>query len=198
MRTTIVGVSLLCLIVSGCGGDRPDRPFGGRHEEEWHAPVQMLLHFVGPDGRLTRPQMEAGLRRDFDAADANHSGVLEADEARAVNQKRWDEDRSAISPLQDWNGDGVIDFNEYAAAARALFGEVDRDRNGVLTSDETRAARGLGPETRPGGQGTPSEGQGEGGGETTSRTPRGRPLTADKRLKRDRFSLSGRGRRRSG
>lgn len=154
MRITIVGVSLLCLIVTGCGGSRPDRPLGGR-QEEWHAPVHMMLHYVGPDGQLTRAQLEAGLHRDFDAADVNHSGVLEPDEARAVNQKRWDEDRSAVSPLQDWNGDGAIDFSEFAAAPRALFRELDRDGTGVLTSDELRAARGLPPETHPAGQGTP-------------------------------------------
>lgn len=154
MRVTIVGVSFLCLIVTACGGGRPDFPAQGHREEIWHAPVsQLLLKYVGPDGSLTRAQMEAGLRRDFAATDLNHSGVLEADEARTVNQQRWNDDRSAVSPLQDWNGDGVIDFNEYAAAARALFNELDPEHKGVLSVNRLRAARGLGPVSGPGGQG---------------------------------------------
>jgi hypothetical protein len=165
MRVTIVGVSLLCLIVTACGGGRPDFPMPGHREEEWHAPVsQLLLKYVGPDGRLTRTQMEAGLRRDFAAADLNHSGVLEPDEARAVNQQRWNDDRSAVSPLQDWNGDGVIDFSEYAAAARALFNELDPEHTGVLSVNRLRAARGLGPEPGSKGEGgQPGQG-GERGG----------------------------------
>jgi Ca2+-binding EF-hand superfamily protein len=163
MRVTILGVCFVCLVATGCGGGRPDGPLFGRHEEEWHPPVQMLLKYVGSDGRLTRTQMEAGLRRDFEAADKNHSGVLEPDEMRAVNQQRWDEDKSAISPLQDWNGDGVIDFNEFAAAARALFNELDPDHAGVLSAKELRAARGLGPETAP-KDGQPGQGGDRRGG----------------------------------
>jgi hypothetical protein len=159
MRGSIIGVSLVCLIAAGCGGGRPDFPQGHR-EEVWHAPVsQLLLKYVGPDGQLTRAEMEAGLRRDFAAADLNHSGVLEPDEARLVNQQRWAEDHSAISPLQDWNGDGVIDFNEYAAAPRALFNELDEDHKGILTVNRLRAARGLGPEQGPNGPGNDSGAQ---------------------------------------
>jgi len=127
------------------------RPPPQRHEEEWHAPVEILLHYADKDGRLTRAQLEAGLRKDFDAADLNHDGVLEPDEARAVNQKRWEEDKSAISPLVDWNGDGVIDFNEFAATARALFQQYDRNHDGVLTPDELRPG-GASPGSKDGQQ----------------------------------------------
>jgi len=143
MRSSVFGVALIGLAAVGlaaCGGGRKDPP-GPPRAEEWHAPVTILRHFAGPDGGLTRKQLEEGLRRDFDAADTNHDGVLQPDEMRAVNQQRWTEDQSAISPLQDWNGDGVIDFTEFAATARALFNEADRDGNGIITPDELRVKK---------------------------------------------------------
>ena len=162
MRSTITGVLLLCLAAAGCGsgGDRPP-PGVPRHEED--STTVMLQRYAGPDGRLTRAQLEEGLRKDFDAADTNHSGVLEPDEARAVNEQRWNADHSAVSPLQDWNGDGVIDFNEFAAGARALFRELDLDHNGVLTPEELRSSR-----TQP----NPGAGNGQEGGQGGS--PEGR------------------------
>ena len=124
----------LSVAVSACSSGPPPQ----RHEDEWHAPIEILLKYADKDGKLTRAQLEAGLRKDFDAADTNHDGVLEPDEVRAVNQKRWTEDQSAISPLQDWNGDGVVDFDEFAANARPLFNQFDRNHDGVLTPDELR------------------------------------------------------------
>ena len=163
MRTPLFGVSLLCVLAAGLaacgGGDR--MPL--HQEEAWkgHGPLDILRRYAGPDGRLTRQQLEQGLRRDFDAADTNHDGVLEPDEARAVNQQRWQEDQSAISPLQDWNGDGVIDFNEYASTARALFNDLDRDGNGVLTPDELRLKQA--PDSKQPGSQDDQSGRPEGG-----------------------------------
>jgi Ca2+-binding EF-hand superfamily protein len=130
-------VFALSSAVVGCSGGPPPQ----RHEDEWHAPVEILLRYADKDGKLTRAQLEAGLRKDFDAADLNHDGVLEPDEVRAVNQQRWTEDKSAISPLQDWNGDGVVDFGEFAANARPLFRQFDRNGDGVLTPDELRPGK---------------------------------------------------------
>ena len=140
MQNPVLGLSLVFVLAAGlaaCGDDEPRMPPGMRGEE-WHGPIEILRRYAGPDGRLTRQQLEEGLHRDFAAADSNHDGVLQPDEMRAVNQARWKEDQSAVSPLQDWNGDGVIDFNEFAATARALFRDADRDGNGVLTPDELR------------------------------------------------------------
>jgi hypothetical protein len=158
-----MAVAVLAVAIAGCAG-KPPPP--DRHEEEWHAPVNILLRYAEPDGRVTRTGLEAGLRKDFAAADANRDGVLQADEARAVNAQRWTEDQSAISPLQDWNGDGVIDFNEFAATARTLFRELDRNGNGVLTQDELRPERG-GAKPPGGDREQPNEdrrGGGRGGG----------------------------------
>jgi len=150
MRSSLFGVSLLGVMAAGlgaCGGGSREPP--RNRPEEWHAPIGILRHFAGPDGGLTRAQLEEGLHRDFAAADTNHDGVLQPDEARAINQQRWTEDQSAISPLQDWNGDGVIDFSEFAATARTLFREADRDGNGVITPEELRIKI-PGPDAGPG------------------------------------------------
>jgi len=162
MRPTLLRAAVgfaLSLSIAGCGGgpQRPQHP-----EDEWHGPVQILLRYVDKDGRLTRAQLEAGLRKDFDAADLNHDGVLEQDEVRAVNQQRWKEDQSAISPLQDWNGDGVVDFDEFAGTARALFAEYDQNHDGVLTPQELRPGKPAGAQT-PGQDQTPPPDQGHRG-----------------------------------
>ena len=165
-------------------GDGQNGGRGAKHEEEWHAPVAMLLRYVDKDGKVTRAEMEAGLRKDFDAADTNHDGVLEMDEVRAVNEKRWTEDQAAASPLVDWNHDGVVDFNEFAATARSLFDQLDTNGDGVLSPQELnpRGAPQSKPNAQEGGQsqgrhrhggrgGQGQGGQGGQGGDDGSATP---------------------------
>ncbi len=126
------------LPLAGCGmfgGNAPPHPH--KQEAPWHPASAMLTKYVtNADGSLTRAQMEAGLKADFAKADINHDGRLDETEARAVNQERLAEDQSTASPLVDWNHDGYIDFEEFAAAARSLFDELDRDANGVLSHEE--------------------------------------------------------------
>lgn len=99
----------------------------------------MLLNYdANHDGTVTRAEMEAGLRHDFAAADANHDGRLDPDEARAVNQQRLSEDQSTASPLVDWNQDGFIQFDEFATTDRSLFDQLDRNGDGKLSPDELR------------------------------------------------------------
>jgi hypothetical protein len=160
MTLRIAAALALAAVLAGCAGDPPEPP--PHHEEEWAPPSAILLRYADKDGRLTRAGLEAGLRKDFDAADLNHNGVLEPDEMRAVNEQRWEQDKSAVSPLVDWNGDGVIDFNEFAATARNLFPQYDRNGNGVLDPGELRP---VGPPRVQGDSlGRPGEGGGKPGG----------------------------------
>jgi len=91
---------LLCacaLALSACASDKPHRK---PPEAPWHPATAMLTKYVkNPDGSLTRAQMEAGLRADFDAADKNKTGCLDTDETRTINQERLAEDQSTASRL---------------------------------------------------------------------------------------------------
>jgi Ca2+-binding EF-hand superfamily protein len=128
---------LLCgmaLVLSACGTDHHDRK---PPEAPWHPATAMLEKYVtNADGSLTRAQMETGLRADFNAADKNHTGCLDTDETRAINEERLAEDKSTASPLVDFSGKGCIDFDTFASTPRSLFDTMDRDNNGVLTAQE--------------------------------------------------------------
>lgn len=149
MRGFIPVIFAVAALLAGCADDKPPRdpPDPGK---PFHPPVELLLHYVSnPDGSLSRAEMEAGLKKDFAAADANHDGRLDADETRAVNEQRWSENASTTSTLVDWNQDGFVDFNEFAGTARSLFVELDRG-DGKLTKQELDPThRGPGPDAPP-------------------------------------------------
>lgn len=131
-----VAVAVLALCLTGCGSGPP------KHREPpeppKHPATAMLLPYAAPDGTLTRAQMEAGLHRDFNKADLNHNGCLNDKEVRAINQQRWTQDASTASPLIDFKQNGCFDFDEYAATARSLFDQLDREGTGKLTAQQLR------------------------------------------------------------
>lgn len=131
-------VVLLALAVCGCaGGPRPQ----GTSSPEWHPPSELLQRYADKNGVITRAAIEAGLRADFAAADNNHDGCLDAEEARAVNEARWKVSASTTSPLIDFFRNGCIDFDEFAAEPRSLFEQLDRNGDGRLTPDELHLRR---------------------------------------------------------
>jgi EF hand len=134
----LASVSVLTLALAGCGSVHHHREQG----PQWHPPVDMLLKYdTNHDGSVTRAEMEAGLRADFAKADYKHLGCLDKDEVRAVNEQRWEEDKSTTSPLVDFEQRGCIDFNEFAATARSLFDQLDTNGDGVLTPAELHPNR---------------------------------------------------------
>jgi hypothetical protein len=128
----------LALVLAGCaGGDRPPREPPEDKGKPFHPPIEILERYdADHDGTITRAEMEAGLKADFDAADTNHDGRLDADETRAVNEQRWSENASTTSTVVDWNQDGFVEFHEFAGTARSLFAELDADGDGKLTPKE--------------------------------------------------------------
>ena len=104
------------------------------------------------DGMISRDEAKAlpRIAKHFDEADANHDGQLTADELRAFHQKMH-EARMAKGggwfKKLDTDGDGRISRAEAQASPRlaARFDDIDADKDGFLTTDELKAARGHRP-----------------------------------------------------
>ena len=127
------------VLLAGCGAPtrRHWSPNDVSRGPDTHAPYNSILRYdANNNGRITRRELEAGLRQDFRQADTNHDGHLDADEVRAENQRRIRLDQSDAIPLIDWNHDGYVDFEEFAAPMRSLFEQYDADEDGVVTLEE--------------------------------------------------------------
>lgn len=158
-----VPLVLFCLLALAACGPRAPRNAGmfdpnyrpPRDENFRGGPNAMLLKYdANHDGSLTRAELEAGLKAEFDAHDTRHTGCLDVDQVAAINAGRIAEDLSTATPLQDWNQDGCIDPKEYATAANSLFQQLDRNGDGTISAQE------FNPRPRPGGEGPPRQREG--------------------------------------
>jgi EF hand len=122
----------------------------------------LLRYDANHDGVVTREEMEAGLKADFDAADSNHDGCLDATEVRVENESRLARDGAQASPLVDWNLDGCVDMKEFGNTVRSYFQLVDKKKDGRVTLLELRgpsmpiAPRTVEARKKPGDTGTTS------------------------------------------
>jgi hypothetical protein len=155
------------LLLSACGSKKPPEPpqwnpFSALppRDENYHGGGAATLrkYDADKDGTLTREELLAGLRAEFAAADKAGSGCLAPAQVAALNQARIMADQSTATPLQDWNQDGCVNFQEFATAPVSLFDEMDRDHDGRITPQEFNAAAGRG------GRGAAGRGRGGPGG----------------------------------
>ena len=124
--------------------------------------IQLMLSFdTNKDGSVSREELEAGLKQQFEIADADRNGRLSLSEMQAENGRRWQTYGTASSPLIDWNLDGMVSFAEFSGTAHSVFAQLDRDRGGTLAGAEleaptvrtnARPARGGGPQGPQGEQ----------------------------------------------
>ena len=137
------GICAACivLVLAGCAGRGPggnaNRPLPPISETEENIKL-MLSYDENSDGTVTRDELEAGLRRQFAAADLNHDGKIDIREMQAENDRRFRAFGTAASPLIDWNQDGMIDLTEFASTARSVFEEMDKNHDGKLDGNELR------------------------------------------------------------
>src|SRR5690349_7479215 len=98
----------------------------------------LLRYDADTDGTITKPEMEAGLKADYDAADLDHNNCINAAELRAENDKRLKRDGGQASPLVDWNLDGCVNMAEFAGTVRSYFTFADRTKDGTVSTAELR------------------------------------------------------------
>ena len=139
MRSVVI--LLVCALVTGCAGEQHWSPNVAARSEDWHSGKMLIANFdTNNDGTVTRAELEAGLRQNFWQADTNRDGRLDPDEVAAANQRRIELDQSTAIPLIDWNQDGYVDFNEFAAGVRSQFEQLDLNGDGQVSLDEFRHA----------------------------------------------------------
>ncbi|MGR6329273.1 EF-hand domain-containing protein [Sphingomonas sp. XXL09] len=94
------------------------------------------------DGRTTRAELQAGVRRSFATADGASGGSI-GYIAFADWAERWLGDRNALpSPFEvDADGDNRITLAELDAAFGRIFDRLDKDRDGTVTRKETLTIR---------------------------------------------------------
>jgi hypothetical protein len=122
-----------------------------------------LAHAQGPrgvqdangDGAISAQEFDDAAKARFQRMDANHDGVIDADELAAI-QKRMEE-RRADRPdagkgpgggeggawaAMDADHDGKVTQAEALVASKARFAKLDADGDGVLSPAEQPARRG--------------------------------------------------------
>jgi len=115
-------------------------------------PVAMMLAAFDADGdaRVTKAEVDAGLRRSFEAIDTAKAGKL-----GYIGFADWAErylgDRNALpSPFEtDSDGDDRITLEELQAKITTIVARLDRDKDGVLTRAELLTIRRMAGGDRP-------------------------------------------------
>ena len=148
IRVLAVG-GLALLAGYGCGSRNPAGPVlapdprvASSQVGEVQQNIRLMLSFdVNKDGSVSRDEVEAGLKQQFEQADTDHNGSLNLGEMQAENGRRWQASGTASSPLIDWNLDGTVSFAEFSGTAHSVFGQLDRDQGGSLAGAELEAPR---------------------------------------------------------
>ncbi len=126
--------------------------------------LRLVQYDSDKDGRVTRVEVDAGIIAQFNAADTNTDGKLDAAEilryndkrkadrraryeawkakaaARGVDPGRPPSDRDTVDNLRsaDWNLDGFITADEFGGKIRGLAMRADRNGDGQIDTDELK------------------------------------------------------------
>ncbi|MCH2395101.1 EF-hand domain-containing protein [Oceanibaculum sp.] len=102
----------------------------------------MLERFdANNDGQITRAEVEAAHAARLAKFDTDKDGALSPDEFRSMMAARLDEMAARGFSRMDRNKDGKIGPDEQRHSPAPMFGRLDANWDGVVTTEELRQAR---------------------------------------------------------
>lgn len=125
-----------CSYFGGGSGGESEKPVAMAPVGKLTTECARLQPLFGPsDQELTREKMDEGLKVELTKWDKDSSGGLTHSEVAPLNDALRAENVGA-SPVTDWNGDGQVDFQEFASGWRTMFELCDRNRNKMVSYRE--------------------------------------------------------------
>jgi Ca2+-binding EF-hand superfamily protein len=107
------------------------------------------------DGKVTRDEFNKAVAKDF--ADASHGQpTMSEDQFIASRTKDLRQRVTEMFHRSDWNGDGKLSFDEFAAPTRAVFERMDRDGTGVAFCSARRNEDEEAPQSQQRGRAAPA------------------------------------------
>jgi len=147
MKTTLSSCLVAAALLGGTAmaGDPPASD----------APRDEMRADADHDGRVSRAEFTASSTERsnewFDKLDLNKDGYITQDEMRQARETRHANMRGKMDERfkeADTNGDGQLSLDEVQAKMPRLashFGDLDKDKNGLLSKDELAHGRHHGP-----------------------------------------------------
>ncbi|MBI1212531.1 MAG: hypothetical protein GC190_13790 [Alphaproteobacteria bacterium] len=120
-------------LLQGCSlfGDKPARHYATQANPD----CARLRPLAAPGADLTRTEMETWLQTSYKKYDADSSGELSMSEVAPVNQSLRDLNVNA-APVMDINGDGRINFQEFASGWRTMFDYCAHGSGDVVSQND--------------------------------------------------------------
>ena len=132
------------------GPSPPDGPMQGLVHRDRLADRLTAEFDTNHDGKITHAEFNNVLGGRFAAA-AHGAKQMSADQFLAMHQADFAKHTAEMFHRADWNGDGRLTLEEFAAPQRAHFEMMDRDGSGVVScSPVVRANFQPGPSVRSG------------------------------------------------
>src|SRR5580692_8197300 len=100
------------------------------------------------DGKVTRDEFNKAVAKDF--SDASHGQpTMSEDQFITSRTKDLHQRVTEMFHRSDWNGDGKLSFDEFAAPTRAVFERMDRDGTGTAFCSARRSEAEDAPPAQP-------------------------------------------------
>jgi Ca2+-binding EF-hand superfamily protein len=121
------------------GPSPPDGPMQGLMHRGRMADRLLAEFDTNRDGKITHAEFNSALGSEFAAA-THGAKQMTSDQFLAIHQSDFARHTAEMFRRADWNGDGRLTLEEYAAPQRAHFEMMDRDGAGIVLCNPAQNA----------------------------------------------------------